>query len=91
MGAMMGSYPLCETNSQERLWVAALVQSSVTAYIYPSLTSGGYTVIRYGGGQAGILRTWGKYVASSAATFGYPVPHTSLIQILYEHWNSNQD
>jgi len=40
-----------------------------------SLTEGGYTVLRYGGGQAGILRTWGKYVASSAATFGYlPAP-----------------
>ena len=32
---------------------------------------GGYTVLRYGGGQAGVLRTWGKYIVSSAATFGY--------------------
>ena len=32
---------------------------------------GGYAVLKYGGGQAGILRTWGKYIATSAATFGY--------------------
>lgn len=32
---------------------------------------GGFSVLRYGGGQAGILRTWGKIILSSAATFGY--------------------
>jgi hypothetical protein len=36
------------------------------------LMEGGYAVLTHGGGQAGILRTWGKYIASSAATFGYP-------------------
>jgi hypothetical protein len=36
------------------------------------LMIGGYAVLKFGGGQAGILRTWGKYIATSAATFGYP-------------------
>ena len=43
------------------------------------LMIGGYTVLRYGGGQAGILRTWGKYIASSAATFGYRFLRSMLI------------
>jgi len=41
--------------------------------------TGGYAVLKYGGGQAGILRTWGKYIASSAATFGYTPRATFVI------------
>jgi hypothetical protein len=40
--------------------------------------TGGYAVLKFGGGQAGILRTWGKYIATSAATFGYPPLHADL-------------
>ena len=40
---------------------------------------GTVTIFQYGAGQNGVMRTLGKYMLGSGATFGYVAVHSALL------------
>ncbi|KZZ86872.1 mitochondrial genome maintenance protein Mgr2 [Ascosphaera apis ARSEF 7405] len=64
----------------DKFKMGALMGGTVGAIM--GFIMGTVTIFNYGAGPNGVMRTLGKYVAGSGATFGYSIPHLALLNAM---------